>query len=71
LSLLLDARGKRVKFKRLFSGGNDPKGSILDCYEVITSDETKVKLWISMYSQNINPYKQQAPVGFYKLKKLK
>ncbi|GAA5495925.1 hypothetical protein Rhal01_02106 [Rubritalea halochordaticola] len=63
---LLDAAGKPVKVQRLFSGGNDPEGHVLDCYEVETSTGVKVKLWISMYHPKNKPEKQPAPVGFYK-----
>lgn len=69
LNLLLDAQGNKVKYKRLFSGGNDPEGTILDCYEVTVSSGTKVRLWISMYAPKNKPSKQPAPVGFYKAKK--
>lgn len=68
LNLLLDPDGKKVSYKRLFSGGNDPEGHMLDCYELTTSAGKKVKLWISMYHPKNKPQKQLAPVGFYKLK---
>lgn len=68
LESLLDAKGEKISFKRLFSGGNDPEGHMLDCYEVTTSDGSKVRLWISMYHPKNKPEKQPAPVGFYKLR---
>lgn len=63
---LLDSKGEPVKYTRLFSGGNDPEGTILDCYEVTISTGEKVRLWISMYAKKNDPDKQPAPVGFYK-----
>jgi len=69
LELLLDASGKPVTFKRLFSGGKSPDGKPLDCYEVTLSDGKTVRLWINMYHPKNDPEKQPAPVGFYKKKK--
>lgn len=66
LELLLDAKGKPVEFKRLFSGGKSPDGKPLDCYEVTLDDGTKVRLWINMYHPKNEPAKQPAPVGFHK-----
>ena len=66
LDSLLDSKGKKVSYTRLFSGGNDPEGHSLDCYEITTPDGVKVRLWISMYHPKNRPEKQPAPVGFYK-----
>lgn len=66
LYTLLDSAGKAITYKRLFSGGKDPKRQILDCYEVQTSTGEKVRLWISMYEDGNKPEDQPAPVGFYK-----
>ena len=68
LDSLLDSKGKKIRYKRLFSGGDDSEGNPLDCYEVTTSDGIKVQLWISMYHPKNKPEKQPAPVGFYKLR---
>ena len=66
--LLLDSEGNKISYKRLASGGAGPDGNPLDIYEITTSDGTKVKLWISMYHPKNKPKKQEAPIGFYKLR---
>ena len=66
--LLLDSEGNKISYKRLASGGAGPVGNPLDIYEITTSDGTKVKLWISMYHPKNKPKKQEAPIGFYKLR---
>ena len=68
LNSLLDATGKPVTFKRLGSAGVGPDGNVLDIYEVMIDDGTKVELWIDMYHPDKAPAKQPAPVGFYKKK---
>ena len=66
LKTLLDEAGKPVTFARLGSFGAGPDGDYLDGYEVRTSTNRKVVLYIDMYHSKNDPKKQLAPKGFFK-----
>jgi hypothetical protein len=64
---LRDEAGKPVTFARIGSFGAGPDGDYLDGYEVRTSTNRKVVLYIDMYHPTSDPKKQLAPKGFFKV----
>jgi hypothetical protein len=66
LNTLRDEAGKPVTFQRLGSFGAGADGNVIDGYEVTTSTDRKVTLYLDMYHPKNDPKKQLAPKGLFK-----